>query len=101
MKKCFACGMPLEHEEDFANSDLNSDFCQYCVNADGSVKSCEQIFKGGVDFFMHATGCDQYMAEKVTRKNMKSLPYWQNETDQVLQGEVATDEEFAEAMSLL
>ena len=88
-------------KEDFALGDENSVFCMYCVHEDGSVKSCEEIFEGGVQFFMGAIGGDRAMAEKVTRKNMKAQPYWQGKECDVLNGDTATDEEFAEAMKKL
>ncbi|MFA5021921.1 MAG: zinc ribbon domain-containing protein [Patescibacteria group bacterium] len=100
-KFCQACGMPLTKKEDFAGGDENSNFCHFCVNADGSVKSCEEIFEGGVQFFLNQTGGERKMAEKITRKNMSGLPYWQGKDCPILQGEMATDEEFAEVMKKL
>ncbi|EKD43896.1 MAG: hypothetical protein ACD_72C00081G0003 [uncultured bacterium] len=100
-KHCESCGMPLEKNEDFAGGDENAKFCLYCVNADGSVKSCEDIFEGGVQFFMSQIGGDRQMAEKVTRKNMNTQSYWQGKDCEVLKGETATDEEFAETMKKL
>jgi hypothetical protein len=93
--------MPLEKKEDFAGGDVKSPFCRYCVNDDGSVKSCEKIFEGGARFFMGNIGADRKMAEKATRKNMNRLSYWKNKDCAVLQGEEATDEEFAEIMKKL
>lgn len=101
MKECSACGMPLTKKEDFALGDENSSFCLYCVNPDGSLKTCEEIFKGGVEFFLGALGGDREMAEKITRKNMLSLPSWQGKDCEVLKGELASDEEFAAAMAKL
>ena len=100
-KFCQACGMPLIKKEDFASGDENSNFCRYCVNVDGSVKSCEEIFEGGVQYFMSHVGNDRKMAEKITRKNMSRLPYWQDKNCKILKGEKATDEEFAEVMRKL
>ena len=97
-KFCEACGMPLTKPEDFAGGDENAKFCLYCVNEDGSVKTCEEIFEGGVGFFMSQIGDDRAMAEKITRKNMNQQPYWQGKNCPVLQGEIATDDEFAEVM---
>lgn len=101
MKHCATCGMPLEKKEDFALSDENSEFCAYCVNPDGSIKSGEEIFKGGVQFFLDTFGGERSFAEKITRKNMSRLPYWQEHTFTSLQGDMATDEEFQTAMSKL
>jgi hypothetical protein len=93
--------MPLTKKEDFAGSDEKSNFCRFCVNANGSVKSCEEIFEGGVQFFINQIGGDRQMAERVTRKNMSGLLYWQGKNCPILQGEKATDEEFAEVMKKL
>jgi hypothetical protein len=101
MKNCNACGMPLDKKEEFANGDENSDFCLYCVKEDGSVKSCEEIFQGGVDFFIQTINDDRVLAEKITRKNMLSLPYWQGKDCPCLNGAIATDEEFQEALAKL
>jgi len=29
-KFCKSCGMPMERPEDFANNNINSDYCYYC-----------------------------------------------------------------------
>ena len=101
MKTCATCGMPLLKKEDFAGSDENSKFCVHCVNPDGSVKSGTEIFQGGVEFFLENLGGDRALAEKITRKNMNGLAYWQENPCEILQGEQASDEEFAAALSKL
>ena len=97
-KYCEACGMPMNQKEDFALGDLHAACCVYCVNPDGSVKSCEEIFEGGVQFFMTKLGGDRKLAEKVIRKNMRMQSYWQGKKSAVLEGPVATEAEFAEIM---
>jgi len=100
-KFCHACGMPLVNKDDFAQGNENSDFCMHCANEEGKVKSCEEIFNGGVEFFVKTVGADRKLAEKVTRKNMLNLPYWQGKDCEVLKGDIATDEEFTEALKKL
>ncbi len=100
-KYCEACGMPMSKKEDFAGGDENSMFCLYCADENGKVKSCQEIFEGGVQFFMGKLGGDKEMAEKVTRKNMNQQSYWQGKDCEILKGEMATDEEFAEALKKL
>lgn len=100
-KFCAACGMPMTKKEDFAGGNENSEFCQFCTNADGSVKTCEEIFEGGVGFFMSQIGEDRKMAEKIVRKNMSMQPYWQGKDCEVLKGEMATDVEFTEILAKL
>jgi len=102
MKTCIACGMPLDDEKLIGAKMTDGFACIHCSNPDGSVKSCEDIFEGGVDFFMGAIeGADRDLAEKLVRKNMNMLPYWQENKSECLDGEEATEEEFADAMSKL
>lgn len=98
MKYCESCGMPLIKLEDFASGDEKSLFCCYCVDDNGKVKSAEEIFEGGVQFFMSQFGNDRDLAEKIARKNMSRQSYWQGKECECLKGEMATDEEFAEMM---
>jgi hypothetical protein len=93
--------MPLVKKEDFAGGDENARFCLYCVNEDGSVRTCEEIFEGGVQYFLGQLGGTREAAEKITRKNMNALPHWQGRDCAALKGTEATDEEFAAAMSRL
>lgn len=101
MKECQACGMPMMDKEDFAQGDENAALCAYCANADGKAKTCQEIFAGSSGYFQEALGVDKTMADRITRKHMRSLPYWQGEEDDCLKGDMATDEEFAQAMKKL
>ena len=95
---CATCGMPLVKKEDIGLVNREGSFCRYCV-ADGKVKSGYSIFHGGVSFFMHSIpGMSVELAEKVTRRNMKSLPYWKTKNEPCLEGEEASDEEYMDAM---
>ena len=68
----------------------------------GKVKSGEKIFEGGVAFFAEAvTSGNRELAERLTRKNMKSLPYWQAHPFAKLTGPEATDDEFNAALAKL
>ena len=99
---CIACGMPLEQEEYIGGKTEEGLVCIHCANEDGGVKTGKEIFEGGVEFFTGAVpGMEREMAEKITRKNMNSLPYWQGKNEECLKGEEATDEEFQEAMDKL
>lgn len=60
--------MPLLKKEDFALGDENSNFGLHCANSDGSLKTCEEIFQGGVEFFLGSLGGSREMAEKITLK---------------------------------
>lgn len=90
--------MPINKEEDFGKHEITSEFCIHCMNRDGSIKSCEEIFELGVGFFMAQTWANSVLAEKIVRKNMRKLAYRQGERQEMLEGPVATDDEFAELL---
>lgn len=95
--------MPFEgdHEKDIGLETVDGPVCVYDVS-NGAIKPSEDIFEGGVQFFMgEGTGGDRALAERVTRKNMKSLPYWQAHPFDLLSGDEATDEEFGMVMARL
>lgn len=95
--------MPLEgaHAADIGMEMPEGVVCRFDC-ADGAIKPGEEIFAGGVAFFAEAAaGGDRARAERLTRRNMKALPYWQAHPFGELDGEAATDEEFAEAMAKL
>jgi len=94
------CGMPLEgaHEKDIGLETPEGFVCVHDVK-DGNIKSGEDIFEGGVQFFLSSVASgDRNLAERLTRKNMKRLEYWKTHPFSMLEGTEATDEEFAAAM---
>ena len=99
---CIACGMPLNKKEDIGTKTDKGSVCTFCVNSDGSVKSCEEIYEGGVQFFMKSVPeTDRKLAERITRKNMNRLEYWKGKQNKCLKGDEATDEEFRAALNKL
>ena len=102
MKFCAACSMPLESNDVIGLETDNESFCIYCVNEEKEVKSCEEIFEGGVQFFMSVdSSMTRDFAEKIVKKNMRNLPYWQEKEYPCLSGEIATDEEFSSVLAKL
>lgn len=103
MKTCMTCGMPLEgeHAGDIGMELPEGLVCRFdCEN--GAIKSGGEIFMGGVAFFADAAaGGDRTLAERLTRRNMKALPYWQAHPFGELDGEAASDQEFSDAMARL
>ena len=99
MDSCISCSMPLINPADIGAKTADGSACIHCSNPDGTIKSCEEVFEGGVQFFMDSIpGTERALAERLTRKNMNNLPYWQKNGTDILQGEEATDEEFQEMM---
>ena len=103
MSSCITCGMPFEgnHANDIGLETPEGPVCKF-DSENGKVKSGAEVFKGGVEFFAEAAADgDRALAERLTRKNMKGLPYWQARPFAELEGPEATDEEFSAAMAKL
>ncbi len=95
--------MPLEgvHANDIGFESPDGPVCKF-DSENGNIKSGKEIFEGGVAFFIDTVESgDKALAERLTRKNMKSLPYWQRHRFAELEGEGATDAEFGAAMATL
>jgi hypothetical protein len=101
MQTCISCGMPLENQTDIGAEMEKGSACIHCVNADGTLKSCGEIFEGGVAFFLSTGVEDRTLAERITRKNMKLQPAWQDGACDCLQGDEATEEEFQAVLEKL
>jgi hypothetical protein len=96
--------MPFEgnHVNDVGLETVEGKVCKFDVREDGTMKSPQEIFDGGVEFFAGAVADgDRDLAARLTRTNMKSLPYWQAHPFAELGGEPASDAEFGAAMAKL
>lgn len=103
MKSCITCGMSFEgnHANDIGLQLPEGPVCKF-DSENGKMKSAESVFENGVCFFAEAVANgDRDLAARITRKNMKSLPYWQAHPFVGLEGPVVTDQEFGQAMSKL
>lgn len=93
--------MPLEgeHAGDFGFDSLDGPVCRF-DSENGAIKSPEDIFAGGVAFFADAVAAGNVeLASRLTRRNMRTLAYWQAHPFTLLDGPVATDDEFSSAMA--
>ncbi len=101
-KECISCGMPLENDDDIGSEIEECLFCRYCLDSDGNIKSAEEIFEWGVDFFINAiSNIDRKFAELIVRKNMNGQLYWQDKNDECLIWDEATEEEFDDILEKL
>ena len=101
MKSCITCSMPFEgnHANDIGLETSEGPICVHDVE-EGKMKGPTEIFEGGVQWYMGAvTNGVRDLAERLCRKNMNSLPYWQQHPDPVLEGPQATEVEHAAAMA--
>ena len=102
MKNCISCGMPLDEAHGLGTETEDGRVCQYCLGEDGHPKTCEEVFESGVAFFLTVEGVtDRDFAERLTRKNMSMLEYWDKHGTECLKGEQASHKEFFEVIARL
>ena len=110
MKSCVTCGMPFEgkHADDIGLEITEGPVCKFdCelapsgVEGEMAMKSPEGIFEGGVGFFSMYTSGDKALAERLCRRSMNSLPYWQVRHFAMMDGAQATDTEHSAIIAKL
>jgi hypothetical protein len=78
MKKCIACGMPMNEPAEFAMGDESKDYCVYCAREDGSMRSFEEGREGLAEFVVRTQGLDRTVALDIAESMMKKLPAWED-----------------------
>jgi len=76
-KNCLSCGMPMTKPEDFGGENPGNIYCVHCANADGSLKSYDEVFRSMVNFMMMFQKMDGETAEKAIKALMAKMPAWE------------------------
>ena len=76
MKRCVACGMPMNVKEDFAMGDVQKNYCIHCAKEDGTMQSYEEKLESMTGFIIKTQRLDQEVATKTAKALMKRLPAW-------------------------
>lgn len=75
-ESCNSCGMPLEKKEDFALGNMESVFCQYCVDEKGQLLSYDTILQNNMHYYRESQGLTELAAMKMAKDLLKSMPAW-------------------------
>ena len=76
MKRCVACGMPMNEKEDFAMGDVQKNYCVHCAKEDGTMQSYEEKLESMTGFIIKTQGLDPEVATETAKALMKRLPAW-------------------------
>ena len=76
-KNCMSCGMPMTKPEEFGGGNSANIYCVNCSNADGSLKSRQEVYEGMVNFMMASQNMDKKTAEAAAKDYMSQMPAWQ------------------------
>ncbi len=67
----------METVEQFSNGDVTKDFCVFCTDENGNMKTFEQKVEDMTDFIIKRTGVTEKEARETAKFNLMKLPHWQ------------------------
>lgn len=73
---CQSCGMPMNSAVDYGGGNEENTCCVHCCQADGSLRSYEEVHHGMVNLFMKTRSLDKVRAEQAARDYMATMPAW-------------------------
>jgi len=76
MINCRSCGMPMEEDKQHGAGDSKNNYCVYCTDTSGKLKTREQVRIGMITFFMKAKKMDEKAAMKFVDSHMAKMPAW-------------------------
>jgi hypothetical protein len=68
--------MPMVRLEDHGGGRLDILYCKYCTDAQGKLKSREEVRKSMIDFAVATRRKSIEDAEKFVEKFMRKMPAW-------------------------
>ncbi|MGD9142375.1 MAG: zinc ribbon domain-containing protein [Dehalococcoidia bacterium] len=75
-RNCQSCGMPMNNPGDFGGGNEENDYCVHCTNADGTLKSYDEIYEGLVFMYINSRNMEKEDAEQAAREYMAMMPAW-------------------------
>lgn len=75
---CKSCGRIITKPEDYSGGDIESQYCSSCANADGSLKSLDEITLHIANQLIMSQGIDREAATKATRSILSVQPEWRD-----------------------
>lgn len=84
MKKCIACGMPMESPRDYPEEDTTKPYCRHCARPDGRMQSYEEKRENLTRFVVNTQGLEQTAARRVAETMMRDLPAWREGNEPIV-----------------
>jgi hypothetical protein len=78
---CISCGMPMRKQADHALNNRFKDYCNHCMNEDGTMQSYEDKLESLTLFIASSQGRSREEAESIARTQMSILPAWRNQSE--------------------
>jgi thioredoxin-related protein len=74
--ECESCGMPMQKKEEFGGGNEENKYCVYCTDAQGNLKSRDEVRQGMIGFYMQMKNATKEEAEKIVDEQMAKMPAW-------------------------
>jgi outer membrane biosynthesis protein TonB len=74
---CQSCAMPLNSPSDHALGNEQNPYCAHCADANGNLKSKEEVREGMINYYTQTEGKTREEAERVVDAHMGMQPAWQ------------------------
>lgn len=75
-ESCNSCGMVFQKPSDHALGREDIEYCVYCTDSNGKLKSYADVFGGMVGYLEHSQGLDRNAAENMAEEVLLKLPAW-------------------------
>jgi hypothetical protein len=62
--------------KDFGGWDPANNYCVYCSNPDGSLKSYDEVLQSIASLIMVSQNIDEETAERAAKEHMSRMPAW-------------------------
>jgi hypothetical protein len=70
--------MPLRSAADHARGNIDLDYCTHCADAEGKLKSYQDVLHGMTQFLCRTQGIDETAAVGMAREMMSRMPAWRS-----------------------
>lgn len=77
-ESCYSCGMPFQTPEDRSLGLGGSEYCKYCTDEKGRLKSYEEILQLLADYLVHSQALNPSAAINMAKEMMSEMPAWRN-----------------------
>ncbi len=75
---CSSCGMPMKNKEDHALSDETKDYCKYCADENGNLRSYDEVLENWSNFIVKSEDISKEEAVRQVKKQMEKLSAWKS-----------------------
>lgn len=76
VKICRSCGKVMKKQSDFAQGDMNSEYCNDCTDEFGYPQRYSQVIQQTKDKLVKEMGITETEAEKIALENVANIPHW-------------------------